>query len=243
LKTQNIRKKKEIIKIKRDLYGPLTSFLAHFLFCLAQPSLRFGADIKAPLGSRASAYTLPPFTGPRDPLGGRSFARTARPAFHYAVGPRCQAPSSSANELDAIDGGVRGIHAGPLNRTRLRASCPPSYKYFATTCWLISPSLLCRLAPRRPSRQQPPPVILLCARARVRACGWGRSPGTREANRAFNLNCMASGTPEFLVSLPPPSWNRTTAWAEKSPPRFEVKLPPSSLVPSPLRIAPLGSKF
>jgi hypothetical protein len=48
---------------------------------------------------------------------------------------------------------------------------------------------------------------------------------------------------EFLAALHPPSRNRTTTWAEKSSPRFEVKLPTSSLVPSPLRVAPLGSEF
>jgi hypothetical protein len=40
------------------------------------------------------------------------------------VGPRCQASSSTANDLGAIDGGVCGIRAGPLNRTRLLARGP-----------------------------------------------------------------------------------------------------------------------
>jgi hypothetical protein len=58
-------------------------------------------------------------------------------------------------------------------------------------------------------------------------CEWNRSPGNRE----------------LLAALHPPSRNRTTAWAEKSPPQSEVKLPPSSLVPSLLRVAPWGSEF
>jgi hypothetical protein len=58
-------------------------------------------------------------------------------------------------------------------------------------------------------------------------CEWNRSPGNRE----------------LLAALHPPSRNRTTAWAEKSPPQSEVKLPPSSLVPSPLCVAPWSSVF
>jgi hypothetical protein len=48
---------------------------------------------------------------------------------------------------------------------------------------------------------------------------------------------------ELLIGVSPTTENSTTAWAKKSPPQFEVKLPPSSLVPYPLRAAPLGSKF
>jgi hypothetical protein len=73
--------------------------------------------------------------------------------------------------------------------------------------------------------------------------GHGASPSHQEDVSASIQRDWSSGRPQFLAALHPPSRNRTTAWAEKSPPQFEVKLPPSSLVPSPLRVAPLGSEF
>jgi hypothetical protein len=45
----------------------------------------------------------------------------------------------------------------------------------------------------------PLPVILLCTRARVYACGRGRSPGIREAAGALNLGGGPRGTWESLT--------------------------------------------
>jgi hypothetical protein len=47
-------------------------------------------------------------------------------------------------------------------------------------------------------------VILLCARARVRVCGQGRSPGTREAEGALNLGWGPRETWEFLAAVVDP---------------------------------------
>jgi hypothetical protein len=48
---------------------------------------------------------------------------------------------------------------------------------------------------------------------------------------------------ELLIGVSPATENCTTAWAVKPSPRFKVKLLPSSLVLSPLRVASLSSKF
>jgi hypothetical protein len=98
-------------------------------------------------------------------------------------------------------------------------------------------------APRRPSRQQPPPVILLCARARVRACGWGRSPGTREAVRAFNLNCVALGRLELLAVVRSPSRIRSPPWAGSRPLQSPVCVHRITPLAAPLRFAPIYSRI
>jgi hypothetical protein len=98
-------------------------------------------------------------------------------------------------------------------------------------------------APRRPSRQQPSPVILLCARARVRACGWGRSPGTREAVRAFNLNCVALGRLELLAVVRSPSRIRSPPWAGSRPLQSPVCVHRITPLAAPLRFAPIYSRI
>jgi hypothetical protein len=75
-------------------------------------------------------------------------------------------------------------------------------------------------------------------------CGGLETPSARGgSSRGVRRIGRSTVAAEFLAALHPPSRNRATAWAEKPSPRFEVKLPPSPLVLSPLRVAPLGSKF
>ena len=117
------------------------------------------------------------------------------------------------------------------------------------SCALALPSTLqcSELPPQQPPLGAPHLCSLLHAAERFprgrpqskRAGGWGRSPGTREAVRAFNLNCVALGRLELLAVVRPSPWIRLLSWAGLQPPPCAVRRPPLC---SPLfihRVAPL----
>jgi hypothetical protein len=161
---------------------------------------QFGADMWTPRGQ--------PLFHPRELLS------------HRHAGPFCQVHLPPPDDPSFAPARIATTRATPRrrprNRTRPRA-CSDS------PC-LYNPSLTAssfhpcvpehREAHNR--RTYPPPVLLLCARARDRACGWGRSPGTREAVRTFNLNCVALGRLELLAVVRSPPRVRSSPWPAPS---------------------------
>jgi hypothetical protein len=70
--------------------------------------------------------------------------------------------------------------------------------------------------------------------------GRGASPHHQEDVPASIWRNWSSGRPQFVAAHQPPPRNRIAAWAEKSPLRFEVKLPLSCSPMPPLRVGLFG---